>query len=160
MRKRADVWLVEKGVFSSRARARQAIAAGLVRADGALVRKPSETISPSAAIEASAAHPWVSRGGLKLAAALDTFALDPAGLDCLDIGASTGGFTDVLLSCGARGVVAVDVGHGQLDARLAADPRVRLLEGFDARRLTADLELRLDEAHQPRRPRRQLENGG
>ena len=138
MRKRADVWLVEKGVFSSRARARQAIAAGLVSADGALLRKPSETISPSAAIEASAAHPWVSRGGLKLAAALDAFALDPAGLDCLDIGASTGGFTDVLLSRGARGVVAVDVGHGQLDARLAADPRVRLLEGLDARRLTAD----------------------
>jgi 23S rRNA (cytidine1920-2'-O)/16S rRNA (cytidine1409-2'-O)-methyltransferase len=138
MRKRADVLLVEKGVFASRARARQAIEAGLVRADGALVRKPSEGIAPEADIEASAAHPWSSRGGLKLVAALDAFALDPAGLACLDIGASTGGFTDVLLSRGARSVVAVDVGHGQLDSRLAADPRVTSLEGLDARRLTAD----------------------
>ena len=94
---------------------------------------------PAAAIEASAAHPWVSRGGLKLAAALDAFALDPEGLACLDVGASTGGFTDVLLTRGARRVVAVDVGHGQLDARMRADPRVASLEGVDARRLTADL---------------------
>jgi 23S rRNA (cytidine1920-2'-O)/16S rRNA (cytidine1409-2'-O)-methyltransferase len=138
MRKRADVWLVEKGIFASRARAQEAIAAGLVRADGVLVRKPSEAIAPEAAIEASAAHPWASRGGLKLVAALDAFALDPAGLASLDIGASTGGFTDVLLSRGARSVVAVDVGHGQLDARLAADPRVTTLEGLDARRLTSE----------------------
>ena len=138
MRKRADVLLVEKGIFASRARAQEAIAAGLVRADGVLVRKPSEAIALEAAIEASAAHPWASRGGLKLAAALDAFALDPAGRACLDIGASTGGFTDVLLSRGARSVVAVDVGHGQFDARLAADPRVTALEGLDARRLSSD----------------------
>src|SRR6202789_4541206 len=91
MRQRADVLLVERGLFPSRARAQAAIAAGLVRADGALVRKPSETLARDAAIEASAAHPWASRGGLKLAAALDAFALDPSGLACPDIGASTGG---------------------------------------------------------------------
>ena len=91
-----------------------------------------------APIEAEAPHPWASRGGVKLAAALDAFALDPAGLICLDIGASTGGFTDVLLARGAAKVIAVDVGHGQLDPRLAADPRVRSLEGVDARTLTAE----------------------
>src|SRR5277367_5023838 len=133
MRKRADILLVERGLFPSRARAQEAIAAGLVRADGALVRKASESLAPAAAIEASAAHPWASRAGVKLAAALDAFALDPTGLACLDVGASTGGFTDVLLARGARSVVAVDVGHGQFDARLAADPRVRALEGRDAR---------------------------
>ena len=139
MRKRADILLVERGLFPSRARAQEAIAAGLVRADGAPVRKPSEALAADAAIEASAAHPWASRGGVKLAAALDAFALDPAGLVCLDVGASTGGFTDVLLSRGARRVVAIDVGHGQFDARLKADPRVVSHEGLDARRLTADL---------------------
>jgi 23S rRNA (cytidine1920-2'-O)/16S rRNA (cytidine1409-2'-O)-methyltransferase len=139
MRKRADILLVERGLFPSRARAQEAIAAGLVRADGALVRKASESLAPAAAIEASAAHPWVSRGGLKLAAALDAFALDPKGLACLDVGASTGGFTDVLLTRGARRVVAIDVGHDQLDARMRADPRVASHEGLDARRLTADL---------------------
>jgi 23S rRNA (cytidine1920-2'-O)/16S rRNA (cytidine1409-2'-O)-methyltransferase len=139
MRKRADILLVEHGLFPSRARAQEAIAARLVRADGALVRKSSETLALDAVIEASAAHPWVSRGGLKLVAALDAFALDPNGLACLDVGASTGGFTDVLLTRGARRVVAVDVGHGQLDPRLHADPRVTSHERFDARRLTADL---------------------
>jgi 23S rRNA (cytidine1920-2'-O)/16S rRNA (cytidine1409-2'-O)-methyltransferase len=138
MRRRADVLLVERGLFPSRARAQEAIAAGLVRADGALVRKPSEPLDPDVAIEASAAHPWASRGGLKLAAALDAFALDPSGLACLDIGASTGGFTDVLLARGARRVVAVDVGHGQLDPRISADPRVASHEGLDARRLTRE----------------------
>ena len=92
-----------------------------------------------APIEAEAPHPWASRGGVKLAAALDAFALDPAGLVCLDVGASTGGFTDVLLARGAAKVIAVDVGHGQLDPRLAADPRVRSLEGVDARALTAEM---------------------
>ncbi len=138
MRKRADIVLVERGFFSSRARAQAAIAAGLVRVGGVALKKPSEEIGDSAAIEASAPHPYVSRGGLKLAAALDAFGLDPAGLACLDLGASTGGFTDVLLSRGARRVVAVDVGHGQLDPRLAADPRVRSLEGVDARALTLE----------------------
>ncbi len=138
MRKRADVLLVEQGHFQSRARAQAAIAAGLVRADGALVRKASEILAPGAQIEASPAHPWASRGGLKLAAALEAFALDPAGLAALDVGSSTGGFTDVLLARGAKSVVALDVGHGQLDPRLSADPRVRSLEGRDARSLTRE----------------------
>ena len=137
MRKRADLLLVERGLFASRARAQEAIAAGLVIADGMPVRKASQTLDAAASLRASPAHPWASRGGVKLAAALDAFALDPEGLACLDIGASTGGFTDVLLARGARSVVAVDVGHGQFDPRLAADPRVRAIEGRDARTLTA-----------------------
>ena len=138
MRRRADQLLVERGLFASRARAQEAISAGLVRADGEVVRKASQALGPDARLEGAPAHPWASRGGLKLVAALDAFGLDPAGLACLDLGASTGGFTDVLLSRGAKSVVAVDVGHGQF--RLAADPRVRVLEGRDARSLTqADL---------------------
>ena len=137
MRKRADIVLVERGFFSSRARAQAAIAAGLVSVDGVALKKASDEVAGDAPIEAEAPHPWASRGGVKLAAALDAFALDPTGLVCLDIGASTGGFTDVLLARGAAKVVAVDVGHGQLDPRLAADPRVRSLEGVDARALTA-----------------------
>jgi 23S rRNA (cytidine1920-2'-O)/16S rRNA (cytidine1409-2'-O)-methyltransferase len=139
MRKRADTLLVERGFFASRARAQEAIAAGLVSAGGIVVRKASENLAPDAEIVAGAPHPWVSRGGMKLAAALDAFALDPAGLLCLDVGASTGGFTDVLLTRGARAVVSVDVGHGQFDAALAADPRVTLREGLDARRLTREI---------------------
>ena len=137
MRKRADIVLVERGFFSSRARAQAAIAAGLVSVGGVAIKKASEEIAGDAPIEAEAPHPWASRGGIKLAAALDAFALDPAGLVCLDIGASTGGFTDVLLARGAAKVIAVDVGHGQLDPRLAADPRVRSFEGIDARGLTS-----------------------
>ena len=139
MRKRADIVLVERGLFSSRARAQAAIAAGLVTADGAPVRKASEEIAVDAALTAAPAFTWVSRGGLKLKAALDAFALDPAGLACLDVGASTGGFTDVLLRRGAARVVAIDVGHGQFDPRLAADPRVESFEGVDARAINADL---------------------
>jgi 23S rRNA (cytidine1920-2'-O)/16S rRNA (cytidine1409-2'-O)-methyltransferase len=138
MRKRADIVLVERGLFPSRARAQAAIAAGLVRVGGAALRKPSEEIDEAADIEAHAPHPYASRGGLKLAAALDAFALDPKNLVCLDVGTSTGGFTDVLLRRGAAKVVAIDVGHAQFDARLAADPRVRSLEGLDARELTRD----------------------
>jgi 23S rRNA (cytidine1920-2'-O)/16S rRNA (cytidine1409-2'-O)-methyltransferase len=137
---RADVALVERGFFESRAKAQEAIAAGLVSADGVVVRKPAEPVSPTAVLRAEAPHPWVSRGGLKLAAALAQFLYDPAGLLCLDVGSSTGGFTDVLLALGARHVVAADVGHGQLHARLRADPRVTSLEGRDARSLApADL---------------------
>jgi 23S rRNA (cytidine1920-2'-O)/16S rRNA (cytidine1409-2'-O)-methyltransferase len=139
MRKRADVILVELGYFPSRARAQAAIEAGLVSADGIALRKSSEEIAPSARIAARAPHPWVSRGGVKLEAALDAFGLDPRGLDCLDIGASTGGFTDVLLARGAQRVYAVDVGHGQLDARLRENGQVIVHEGFDARRLTGEL---------------------
>ena len=139
MRKRADILLVERGFFSSRARAQAAIAAGLVSVGGVALKKASEEVAGDAPIEAEAPHPWASRGGVKLAAALDAFALDPRGLVCLDTGASTGGFTDVLLARDAARVVAVDVGHGQLDPRLAADPRVRSLEGVDARTLTAEM---------------------
>ena len=138
MRKRADIVLVERGFFMSRARAQAAIAAGLVRVGGVALAKASEAVPEDAEIEAQAPHPYVSRGGIKLAAALDAFALDPAGLACLDVGASTGGFTDVLLKRGAKSVVAVDVGHGQLDPRLAADPRVRSLENLDARAVVAE----------------------
>ncbi|MER2252825.1 TlyA family RNA methyltransferase [Methylorubrum podarium] len=134
-RVRADRFLVEHGHFRSRAQARAAIEAGLVHADGGLVARPSDLIGAGARIEASAPHPYVSRGGLKLAAALDAFGLDPAGLPCLDVGASTGGFTDVLLRRGAAHVHAVDVGRDQLDLRLRADPRVTSLEGTDIRAL-------------------------
>ena len=92
-RLRADRLLVERGLFESRAKAQQAIAAGTVSADGATITKPAEEVSADAALEAAPAHPWVSRGGVKLAAALDHFAIDPAGRVCLDVGASTGGFT-------------------------------------------------------------------
>jgi 23S rRNA (cytidine1920-2'-O)/16S rRNA (cytidine1409-2'-O)-methyltransferase len=137
MRKRADIVLVERGFFSSRARAQAAISVGLVSVGGVALKKASDEIACDAPIEAEAPHPWASRGGVKLAAALDAFALDPKALVCLDIGASTGGFTDVLLARGGAKVIAVDVGHGQLDPRLAADPRVRPLESVDARALTA-----------------------
>jgi 23S rRNA (cytidine1920-2'-O)/16S rRNA (cytidine1409-2'-O)-methyltransferase len=139
VRKRADVLLVERGFFSSRARAEAAIAAGLVRVGGVALKKASEEVADDASIEAEAPHPWASRGGVKVAAALDAFALDPSDLVCLDVGASTGGFTDVLLARGAAKVVAVDVGRGQLDPRLAANARVRSLEGVDARALTREL---------------------
>src|SRR5712691_9782837 len=97
VRQRADRLLVERGLFDSRAKAQAAIAAGLVRADDALVRKASEEIAVDANLRASAAHPYVSRGGVKLAAAFDHFRFDPRGRICLDVGASTGGFTQVLL---------------------------------------------------------------
>jgi 23S rRNA (cytidine1920-2'-O)/16S rRNA (cytidine1409-2'-O)-methyltransferase len=134
---RADSALHARGLFESRAKAREAIEAGLVTVDGRIVKKPSEPIAADAHIVAQAAYPWVSRGGVKLAHALDQFSIDPTGRFCLDVGASTGGFTDVLLTRGARHVVAIDVGHGQLHARLRADLRVTSLEGQDARTLTA-----------------------
>ena len=137
-RKRADIVLIERGFFSSRAQAQAAIAAGLVSAGGVALTKASEPLADDAPIAADAPHPWTSRGGVKLAAALDAFALDPAGLVCLDVGASTGGFTDVLIARGAAKVVAVDVGRGQLASTLAADKRVRSLEGLDARALTEE----------------------
>jgi 23S rRNA (cytidine1920-2'-O)/16S rRNA (cytidine1409-2'-O)-methyltransferase len=133
---RADAALHARGLFESRAKAREAIEAGLVSVNGSIVKKPSEPIAADAHIVARAAYPWVSRGGVKLAHALDQFGVDPDGRFCLDVGASTGGFTDVLLKRGARHVVAVDVGHGQLHARLRADQRVTSLEGQDARTLT------------------------
>ncbi|MCP8939047.1 TlyA family RNA methyltransferase [Alsobacter sp. SYSU M60028] len=134
---RADLALVRRGLFESRAKAQEAIAAGLVSVDGVAVRKPSEPVADDAAMEARPAYPWVSRGGLKLAAALDEFGYDPAGRQCLDIGASTGGFCHVLLARGAARVLAVDVGHGQLHRSLAGEPRLVSMEGRDARSLTA-----------------------
>ncbi|MFC4175323.1 TlyA family RNA methyltransferase [Microvirga sp. GCM10011540] len=138
-RKRADVVLVERGFFTSRARAQEAIAAGLVTVNGAVIRKASDAVPDEAAITAEQPHPYVSRGGVKLAAALDAFAIDPDGCICLDVGASTGGFTEVLVGRGAAHVYAVDVGHGQLHPKVAQDPRVTNLEGTDARALTPDL---------------------
>jgi 23S rRNA (cytidine1920-2'-O)/16S rRNA (cytidine1409-2'-O)-methyltransferase len=137
--KRADLLLVERGLFESRAKARAAIEAGLVTADDKPVRKPSDTLATDCVLRAAPAHPWVSRGGVKLAAALDHFGFDPRGHAGLDLGASTGGFTEVLLTCGARRVYAVDVGHGQLHPRLATRPEVDALEGVDARKLTPAL---------------------
>jgi 23S rRNA (cytidine1920-2'-O)/16S rRNA (cytidine1409-2'-O)-methyltransferase len=138
-RRRADLLLVERGVFESRAKAQAAIAAGLVAADGTPVRRASDLIDHEAEIAAEAPHPYVSRGGVKLAAALDAFAVDAAGRRCADIGASTGGFTEVLLARGARSVYAVDVGQGQLHPRLKADARVVSLERTDIRHLDRTL---------------------
>ncbi len=137
-RLRADLLLVERGFYESRARAQSAIAAGLVTANGVAILKASSAVASDAEIVAGEEHPWVSRGGVKLKAALDHFKIDASGRYCLDIGASTGGFTDVLLKHGARHVVAVDVGHAQFHASLTDDPRVTLLEGTDARRLTRE----------------------
>ena len=136
-RTRADLALVARGFFPSRAKAAEAIAAGLVHVEGRAVSKASETIAPGARLEAQAPYPWVSRGGVKLAAALDEFGIDPAGRICLDVGASTGGFTDVLLTRGAAHITAVDVGHGQAHPKIAGNPRVGLLERLDAREMTA-----------------------
>ncbi|MFT4097102.1 MAG: TlyA family RNA methyltransferase [Rhodoblastus sp.] len=134
---RIDVALVERGLFPSRAKAREAIEAGLVSVDGRRVEKPSEAVAHQAQIDASAPYAWVSRGGVKLTAALDAFAIDPHNLVCLDIGASTGGFAHVLLSRGARSVVCVDVGTGQLHPTIATDSRVKSMEQTDARKLVA-----------------------
>ena len=133
-RKRADVLLVERGLFDSRTRAKAAIEAGFVTADGVVLRKASDGVALDARLEADD-HPWVSRGALKLTAALDHFGFDPAGRVCLDVGASTGGFTDVLLARGARRVYAVDVGRDQLHARLRGHPAVMSLEETDIRTL-------------------------
>jgi 23S rRNA (cytidine1920-2'-O)/16S rRNA (cytidine1409-2'-O)-methyltransferase len=132
---RADRLLVARGFYESRARAQAAIAAGLVRADGVPVRKASDSIAATAAIEASPEHPYVSRGGVKLAAALDHFHLDVADRVCLDVGASTGGFSELLLERGARRVYAVDVGTRQLHPRLEARSEIVALEQTDIRSL-------------------------
>jgi 23S rRNA (cytidine1920-2'-O)/16S rRNA (cytidine1409-2'-O)-methyltransferase len=132
---RIDLALVHRGLFESRSRAQEAIAAGLVFADGVKIAKASARVAGDAVLSAKPAHPFVSRGGVKLAAALAHF--NPAVDDriCLDVGASTGGFTDVLLKAGARQVYALDIGHGQLHPSLAL-ARVAQLEGTDARSLT------------------------
>ena len=135
-RQRADRLLVTRGLFESRARAQAAIAAGLVTADGKVVAKASDEIPTDAEISAAPEHPWVSRGGVKLAGALERYPIDVEDKVCLDVGASTGGFTDVLLQRGALRVYAVDVGRGQLAERLHNDPRVVSMQRTNARNLT------------------------
>lgn len=132
---RADQLLVARGLFESRAKAQAAIEAGNVSADGKVIRKVSEQLSEDAGIAATPAHPYVSRGALKLEAALDHFKIDPKGKICLDVGASTGGFTEVMLARGAAKVYAVDTGTDQLHPRIKGDPRVVSLEQSDIRKL-------------------------
>jgi 23S rRNA (cytidine1920-2'-O)/16S rRNA (cytidine1409-2'-O)-methyltransferase len=141
-RERADRLLVARGLFESRARAQAAIAAGLVTADGVPVRKASDAISSAAVIAAEPAHPYVSRGGVKLAAALDHFHLDVKDRICLDVGASTGGFAEVLALRGAQRVYAVDVGRDQLHPRLRGRGDIVSMEETDIRSLDP---ARLDE---------------
>jgi len=134
-RLRADQLLVQRGLFETRAKAQAAIAAGQVLADGRVIAKPGALLHPSAALALQGHQAWVSRSALKLAHALEAFAVRPEGRLCLDVGASTGGFTEVLLAHGAAHVAAVDVGRGQLHPKLRADPRVTCLEAQDARTL-------------------------
>jgi 23S rRNA (cytidine1920-2'-O)/16S rRNA (cytidine1409-2'-O)-methyltransferase len=135
---RADQLLVEQGLAESRSRAQALILAGLVFAGDQRVDKPGTSFSPDSPLSVRGRdHPWVSRGGIKLAHALDTLGWDVAGSVAIDVGASTGGFTDVLLTKGAARVYAVDVGHGQLAWKLRSDPRVIVLERTNARHLTA-----------------------
>lgn len=137
-KQRLDQALVERGLADSRAKAQALILAGLVFAGERRLDKAGDTIASDQKLEVRGRdHPWVSRGGVKLAHALDHFAIDPKGLIVLDIGASTGGFSDVALTRGAARVYAVDVGHGQLAWKLRTDPRVVVLERTNARNLTA-----------------------
>jgi 23S rRNA (cytidine1920-2'-O)/16S rRNA (cytidine1409-2'-O)-methyltransferase len=131
-RKRLDVLLVERGLAESRAQAQALVMAGRVPGHS----KAGEQVEEDAVLEVEQPPPYVSRAGFKLAHALDAFGVDPAGLDCLDLGASTGGFSDVLLQRGAARVIALDVGHGQLHSRVRDDPRVVVLERTNARTLT------------------------
>ena len=139
MKTRADLLLVERGLFPSRAKAREAIETGLVTVNGTQIKKPSDMLAHDAQIDAQKPYPWVSRGGLKLEAGLDHFNIDVRDRVCLDVGASTGGFTDVLLSRSATKIFAVDVGQGQLHTKLRADHRVVSLEQTDARILDTSL---------------------
>ena len=132
MKKRLDVLLVERGLAESRAQAQALVMAGLVVGHS----KAGEQVDEAAALEVEQPPPYVSRAGHKLAHALDAFGVDPAGLDCLDLGASTGGFSDVLLQRGAARVIALDVGHGQLHPRIRNDPRVTVMERVNARSVT------------------------
>jgi len=132
-KKRADLLLVERGLAESREKAQVLIMEGLVRSPTEKVLKPGTLIASDAPLEVTGRLPYVGRGGIKLAHALDYFGLDVSGKVALDVGASTGGFTDCLLQRGARRVIALDVGHGQLDYRLRQDPRVTVIEGVNAR---------------------------
>jgi 23S rRNA (cytidine1920-2'-O)/16S rRNA (cytidine1409-2'-O)-methyltransferase len=132
-RKRADVLLVERGLFESRARAQAAIEAGLVTADGKPVAKASENIAADAVLRAQPAHPFVSRGGVKLSGALERYPIEIEDHVCLDVGASTGGFTEVLLAQGASLVFSIDVGRGQLHPSLQGHPKIVSMEETDIR---------------------------
>jgi 23S rRNA (cytidine1920-2'-O)/16S rRNA (cytidine1409-2'-O)-methyltransferase len=137
-KERVDKLLVDRGLVESRAKAQALIMAGLVYVDTQRVEKSGQTLPVDCNLVLKGQdHPWVSRGGMKLAKAIDHFAIDPSGLIAADIGASTGGFTDVLLSHNTTKVYAVDVGHGQLAWKLRTDPRVVVLEKVNARHLTA-----------------------
>jgi 23S rRNA (cytidine1920-2'-O)/16S rRNA (cytidine1409-2'-O)-methyltransferase len=136
---RLDQLLVTLDIFASRARARDAIARGTVKVDGRVITKPAQTVSPDAdIIVEDPAQDYVSRAALKLIAALDHFGLDPKDRSCLDVGASTGGFTQVLLERGAEHVTAVDVGHDQMHERLLDDERITNIEGLNAREMTSE----------------------
>jgi len=138
-RTRLDQRLVELGLAPSRAQAQALIMAGLARIDGQTARKPGQGVEPQAVVSIDGPeHPYVSRGGLKLAGALDYFGLSPVGLSCLDVGASTGGFTDCLLQRGAAEVTAVDVGYGQLAWKLRVDPRVKAIERQNVRHMAIE----------------------
>ncbi len=132
---RADIYLTEHGYYESRARAQAAIKAGLVTVNGKALKKPSDKIFAGVVIKAGQEHPWVSRGGVKLSYALDIFGIAVTDKICLDVGASTGGFTDVLIQNGARHVYAVDVGHGQFHKYLQGHAKITAMEGQDARDL-------------------------
>jgi 23S rRNA (cytidine1920-2'-O)/16S rRNA (cytidine1409-2'-O)-methyltransferase len=139
MKSRLDLLLVARGLAPTRQRAQALILAGSVEVDGRRVEKAGTAVAQDAQIRvAGPEHPYVSRGGIKLAAALDHFGIDPSGAVCLDVGASTGGFTDCLLQRGASKVFAIDVGSGQIDAKLRADPRVVLRERVNARYLSRE----------------------
>jgi 23S rRNA (cytidine1920-2'-O)/16S rRNA (cytidine1409-2'-O)-methyltransferase len=136
---RLDLLLVSRGLSPTREKAQAMILSGRVEVEGRRVEKAGTPVDSNAAVQVlGPAHPYVSRGGVKLAAALDAFGIDPAGLVCLDVGASTGGFTDCLLQRGALRVYAIDVGHGQLDAKLRGDPRVVVRERVNARSLSRE----------------------
>ena len=138
-RTRIDLLLVARGLAPTREKAQAMILSGGVSVDGRRVDKAGQAVEETASVAvAGPPHPYVSRGGLKLAAALDAFRLDPTGLVCLDVGASTGGFTDCMLQRGAARVYAVDVGYGQLDSKLRGDPRVVLRERVNARFLSSE----------------------
>lgn len=133
-KKRLGVLLVERGLAESRTRAQEMVREGLVSVEGRTVTKPATAVPVTAALEVSGeVFPWVSRGGIKLDHALQEFSISVKGAACLDLGASTGGFTDVLLQCGAKKIYAVDVGRGQLHPRLQEDARVISLEGLHAK---------------------------
>ena len=138
MKKRLDQLLVDRGLAESRQKAQALILAGHVMVGGQKGGKAGQMTAEDAPLEVVERMPFVSRGGIKLQHALDTFCIDPSGWTCLDIGSSTGGFTDCLLQCGAAKVYAFDVGHGQLDWKLRNDPRVVVREGVNARHLRPD----------------------